>query len=61
MYASVNHATVVAVIPSRLVGAKPLPEPLLFGQLAPEGQISVNIKSNSYTFFQENAFHNAVC
>ena len=45
-----------------LVGAKPLPEPVLaYCKLYSWEQQSVNSNQNSIIFIQENAFENVVC
>ena len=46
----------------RLVGAKPLPGPMLvYCQLDTWEQVSVKFESEFYLFNQENAFENVVC
>ena len=46
----------------RLVGAKPLSEPMpnIFNSNI-RNELQWNIKRNSYIFIQENAFENVVC
>ena len=46
----------------RLVGAKPLSEPMLeYANTSLKNKFQWNLKRNSYTFIQENAFENVVC
>ena len=56
-------STLVQVMACRLLGAKPLPEPVVtYCQLDPQEQTSVNFfNRNPNIFIDENTFENAVC
>ena len=54
----INH-----IMACRLVGTKPLSEPMLeyIVNLTPGNKFQWNINRNSYIFIQENAYKNVVC
>ena len=63
IYELVNKPSLVQIMASRLVGAKPLSEPMLeyviIGPL--ETKSLWNFIWNSYIFIQENVFENVIC
>ena len=61
IYASANWVNIVQVMACRLVGVKPLPEPMLTysGLDSPLGTTISEIRIN--VFIHENAFERVVC
>ena len=55
-------SVMVQMMACRLVGTKPLSKlMLIYFQLDPSGQISVNFNKKNKVFIRGNAFENAVC